>query len=187
MENVVETTKKPILSARQVGMVAAFGGAALALVLAGITFPIPGTPVITDPRELFTTIGASLTGPLGGVVIGLLAAVADPSVVIVSIFAHMLGGIYNGFAYKNLSWRFKDKKVVSLALWAAQVLVYYFIVIVPLISIGLMAFYPDPEAGGFFSILATIEAGAIPEALLTTLVTTIIMAALPEKYRRPLW
>lgn len=58
----VESSKKPLLSARQVGVAAAFGGAALALVLAGVTIPIPGTPVVTDPREIFTTIGASLTG-----------------------------------------------------------------------------------------------------------------------------
>ncbi len=57
----------------------------------------------------------------------------------------------------------------------------------PLIVFGLVMFFPDPEYGGFFSLLATIEVGAIPEALLTTAVTTIIMAALPEKYRRPLW
>lgn len=55
----VESESRPLLSARQVGVAAAFGGAALAVVLAGLTIPIPGTPVVTDPREIFTTIGAS--------------------------------------------------------------------------------------------------------------------------------
>ena len=90
MNATVESTKKPLLSARQVGVAAAFGGVALAIVLAGITIPIPGTVVVTDPRELFTTIGASLTGPIGGIVVGLLAGVADPSIQIVSMIAHML-------------------------------------------------------------------------------------------------
>jgi len=63
--NLVNAQRKPVLTARQVGVAAAFGGAALALVLAGVTIPIPGTPVVTDPREIFTTIGASLTGPMG--------------------------------------------------------------------------------------------------------------------------
>ena len=187
MEANIESTKKPLLSARQVGVAAAFGGVALAIVLAGITIPIPGTVVVTDPRELFTTIGASLTGPIGGVVVGLLAGVADPSIQVVSMIAHMLGGVYNGFVYKNASWRFKDNKVVSLALWAAQVLVYYFVVIVPLIVAGIMVFFPDPANGSFFNLLGIVEVGAIPEALLTTVVSTIVMAALPEKYRRPLW
>lgn len=186
MANQVESTKAPLLSARQVGIAAAFGGAALAVVAAGLLIPIPGTLVVTDPRELFTTIGASLTGPIGGIVIGFLAGIADP-LPIVAVVSHVLGGVFNGFVYKHASWRFKDNKPVSLALWAAQVLAYYFLIIVPLIVALLMIFHPDPESGGFFSLLGVIELGAVPEALITTVITTIVMAALPEKYRRPLW
>ncbi len=183
----VESSKKPLLSARQVGMAAAFGGAALALVLAGVTIPIPGTPVVTDPREIFTTIGASLTGPVGGVVVGLLAGIAEPGIPFASLLAHVVGGVFNGLVYKNFSWRFKEKKALSLAAWALQVFAYYTLVVIPLFVVGLMVFYPDPEYGGFFGFLGALEVGALPEALLTTVVTTIIMAALPEKYRRPLW
>jgi LytS/YehU family sensor histidine kinase len=183
----IESSKKPLLSARQVGMAAAFGGAALALVLAGVTIPIPGTPVVTDPREIFTTIGASLTGPVGGVVVGLLAGIAEPGIPIASLLAHVVGGVFSGLVYKNFSWRLREKKVLSLAAWALQVIAYYTVIVVPLFVVGLMVFYPDPEYGGFFGFLGALEAGAIPEMLLTTVVTTIIMAALPEKYRRPLW
>jgi len=183
----VESSKKPLLSARQVGMAAAFGGAALALVLAGVTIPIPGTPVVTDPREIFTTIGASLTGPVGSVVVGLLAGIAEPGIPFASLLAHVVGGVFNGLVYKNFSWRFKEKKALSLAAWALQVFAYYTLVVIPLFVVGLMVFYPDPEYGGFFGFLGALEVGALPEALLTTVVTTIIMAALPEKYRRPLW
>ena len=119
MANKVESSKTPLLSARQVGIAAAFGGAALAVVAAGILIPIPGTLVVTDPRELFTTIGASLTGPIGGIVVGFLAGIADP-LPIVAVISHVLGGIFNGLVYKHASWRFKDNKVVSLALWAAR-------------------------------------------------------------------
>ncbi len=186
-DNKVESTKKPLMSARQVGVAAAFGGAALALVLAGVTIPIPGTPVVTDPREIFTTIGASLTGPIGGVVVGLLAGIAEPGIPLASLLAHVVGGVFNGLVYKNFSWRFKDNKVLSLVAWALQVVAYYAVVVVPLFVVGLMVFYPDPEYGGFFAFLGALEAGAVPEMLITTAVTTIIMAALPERYRRPLW
>lgn len=186
MENNIESTKKPLLSAKQVGIAAAFGGIALAIILAGLSIPIPGTIASSDPREIFTTIGASLTGPIGGIVIGLLAAIADPTVV-VSLVAHIVGGVFNGLTYKNFSWRFKDKKVVSLALWAAQVVVYYLVIMIPLITGGLMVLFPDPGYGGYFTLLAAIAVGAIPEVIFTTLVTTVIMAALPEKFRRPLW
>jgi hypothetical protein len=183
----VEGGSRPLLSARQVGVAAAFGGAALAVVLAGLTIPIPGTPVVTDPREIFTTIGASLTGPIGGIVIGILAGIAEPGIPLASLLAHIVGGIYNGLVYKNLSWRAQDNKAKSLVLWALQVVGYYVLIVVPLFVTGVMLFYPDPSNGTFFAFLTTLEAAVIPEMIFTTVVTTIIMAALPERYRRPLW
>ncbi|MEJ2351183.1 MAG: hypothetical protein P8Y03_15470 [Anaerolineales bacterium] len=183
----IEAERRPILSARQVGVAAAFGGAALAIVLAGITIPIPGTPVVTDPREIFTTTGASLTGPIGGIVIGILAGLAEPGIPLASLLAHIVGGIYSGLVYKNLSWRFRETKIAQLGFWALQVLGYYILIVVPLFVVGLVIFYPDPEYGGFFALLGALELGALPEAIFTTIVTTIILAALPERYRRPLW
>lgn len=183
----VENGRKPLLSARQVGVTAAFGGAALALVLAGITIPIPGTPVVTDPREIFTTIGASLAGPIGGIVIGILAGIAEPGIPLASLLAHIVGGIYNGLVYKNLSWRFNSNKPLSLALWVLQVVGYYTLIVVPLFAVGISVFYPDPSNGTFLAFLGVLEAGAAPEMLFTTIITTIIMVALPERYRRPLW
>jgi len=90
-------------------------------------------------------------------------------------------------AYKNVAWRFRETRVAYLGLWAVQVLVYYFIVVVPLFVVGLMMFYPDAEYGGFIALLGALEVGAAPEAIFTTIVTTIIMAALPMRYKRPLW
>lgn len=186
-DDMIASDKKPLLSARQVGVAAAFGGVALALVLAGVTIPIPGTPVVTDPREIFTTIGAAMTGPVGGIVIGILAGIAEPGIPLASLLAHIIGGIFIGYAYKNFAWKSNEDRGPYLTKWALQVLGYYFVVVVPLFVVGLMMFYPDPEYGGFFAFLVALETGAAPEAIITTIVTTVIIAALPERYRRPLW
>ena len=90
-----------------------------------------------------------------------------------------MGGVVNGFVYKNLSWRFRQNNVTRLALWAVQVLFYYYIVVVPLFVVGLVVFYPDPEYGGFFALLGALEAGGIPESSLTTVGTQIVTAARP--------
>jgi hypothetical protein len=110
-------------------------------------------------------------------VIGILAGIAEPGIPLASLLAHIVGGLYSGYVYKNFAWKSKDNRVVYLVKWAVQVLGYYFIVVVPLFVVGLMMFYPDPEYGGFFGFLAVLESGAAPEAIITTVVTTIIMAA----------
>ena len=155
VQNLVENQRKPVLTARQVGVAAAFGGAALALVLAGVTIPIPGTPIVTDPREIFTTIGASLTGPVGGVVIGLLAGIAEPGIPLASLLAHVVGGVFNGLAYKNMSWRLPKK----VSVWLPGRCRSFFImsIVIPLFAAGLTLFYPDPEYGSFLAFLGAMK------------------------------
>jgi len=179
--------KKPLLTPRQIGMTAAFGGAALAIVLAGITIPIPGTVVVTDPREPFTTIGSALVGPIGGLVIGFLAGIAEPGIPWASLLAHIIGCLYMGLVYKAVYNNIKTLWL-RLAIWACMVLVYYFVLVVPLFVVGIWLFYPSETGGGaFLPLLGALELGAVPEALLTTAFTTIIMAILPERFRRPVW
>lgn len=181
--SVSESVRTPLLSARQIGIAAAFGGAALAIVLAGITIPIPGTPVVTDPRENFTTIGSALTGPVGGIVIGILAGIAEPGIPLASLMAHIVGCVYMGFAYRALYNRMQGR--ARLVGWAVLVPIYYVVFVVPLFALGVIVFYPDPANGDFFSLLGVLETSVLPELALTTVVTTLIMAALPERFKRP--
>ena len=170
---------------------AAFGLAALALVVAELTLPIPGTGVVTDPREVFTTTGAALTGPLGGIVIGILAGIREPGELVwASLFAHILGGLWMGVSYKHLVYK-RLKMPAMLAGWAALVLAYYYVFVIPGFVIGQAFFYPGREpvadVTALIRVYSLLAQGVVPEALLTVLVTTLVFSALPRRHRRPLW
>ena len=171
----------------------AFGLAALAVVVAALTIPIRGTNVVTDPREIFTTTGAALTGPLGGVLIGVLAGIREPGgVVYASLLAHIAGGLWMGLAYKKLVYRYLDMPGICGG-WIVLVLVYYYVFVIPGFVIGQSLFYPqsfiDSYGAGtsLAGAYAILGGGALPEALLTTLVTTLVFIASPRRLRRPLW
>ncbi len=161
-----------------------FGGTVLAIVLADLTIPIPGTEAVTDPRELFATLGAALSGPLGGVLIGILAGVAVPSFPLASILAHIAGGVWMGAAYKKLVYD-RLRMPAGLLGWAGIVMAYYYLFLMPGFIIGLALFYG--ERSPLLPMYAGVAEGALPEALLTTFITTVAIFALPAKYRRPPW
>ena len=180
-------------SAKTLMVATAFGGAALAIVLAKTTIPIPGTGVVTDPRELFTTTGAGLTGPFGGVVIGILAGIREPGgIALASLLAHISGGLWMGLSYKKLVYE-RTKMPLSVLGWAAIVLAYYYVIVIPGFVIGQALFYPAGYAEAYGEGTSLVRAyaelakGASPEAWLTTLVTTLAYIALPARHRRPLW
>lgn len=194
--NAQDQSRKKVLSltlARTLLPATAFGLAALAIVGAGLTIPIPGTGVVTDPREIFTTIGAALTGPLGGIVIGILAGIGEPGgVMLASVLAHVSGGLWMGFSYKNLVHN-PLKMPASLIGWVFLVLAYYYLFVVPGFVIGQAIFNSEDfnelyGAGTSLMRAYTVLGwGALPEALLTALVTSLVLVALPIRYRRPLW
>ncbi|MCL4297077.1 MAG: hypothetical protein KJ077_15165 [Anaerolineae bacterium] len=176
---------KPWLSKPALLTALAFGITALVIVLAGLTIPIPGSTVVTDPRELFTTIGAGLTGPIGGILIGIMAGIAEPGgIALASLLGHIAGGIWMGFAYKKLVYKYLEMPARLLG-WAGLILVYYYVFVLPGFVIGLITFYGEPAS--YVELYANLGRGVIPEALLTTVITSLVMLALPEKYRRPQW
>jgi hypothetical protein len=176
-----------------------FGGVALVIVLAELIIPIPGTGVVTDPREIFTTFGAAVTGPLGGIIVGVLAGIGeafigDPQsrIPLASLLAHVSGGLWLGFAYKRLAYERLEMPLRLLG-WTGLVLIFYYVFAVPGFIIGQLSFYPDlyiefyGEGASFAQAYAILGKGALPEALFTSVITSLVFVALPRKYRRPLW
>lgn len=180
-------------SPRAIGAAAVFGAAALLVVLAGLTIPIAGTSVVTDPREVFTTLGSALSGPVGGVLVGVLAGIREPDGMAgPSMLAHVLGCVWVGWAYKHLVYNRLEMPALLLG-WVALVLSYYFVLVVPGFVVGAYALRPDAYAASYGegASLATayriLARGALPEALITSLFTALLLLALPRRYRRPLW
>ena len=161
-----------------------FGLVVLTLVLGGLTVPIPGTGVVTDPREIFVTIGSGLTGPLGALIIGFFAGIAEPGgIPLASLLGHIAGALWIAFAYKKLVYE-RLKMPARLIGWIVLIIIYYYILVVPGFAIGLVAFYGEPDVLGLYLALAK---GVVVEVLITTIVTTLVLLALPQKYHRPLW
>ncbi|HET6594499.1 MAG TPA: hypothetical protein VFG81_02670 [Anaerolineales bacterium] len=161
-----------------------FGLIVLTIVLASFTIPIPGTGVVTDPREIFVTIGSALTGPFGALIIGLFAGIMEPGgIPLASLLGHIAGGLWMAFAYKRLVYD-RMPMPIRLAGWVVLVIIYYYVFVIPGFVIGLTAFYGEKDAIGLFVALAK---GVIVEISITTIVTTLVLLALPPKYHRPLW
>jgi len=167
-----------------------FGSAALLVMTGKLYLFVPGTQIVTDPRELFVTLGAALTGPLGAVIIGLMAGAHHPiphfSPVVIA--AHVGGALWMSTSYR---WLVR-KNLGSLKLllgWGVLVMVYYFGVLVPLLTA--LTFLTPKLDGVIFNAgatlwqsLADVASGAVPEALLTTFVTAVMLALLPQKFKQ---
>jgi LytS/YehU family sensor histidine kinase len=161
-----------------------FGALALCVVLIGIHIPIPGVNVVTDPRELFTTLGAALSGPIGGILVGFLAGIAEPGgIPLASLLAHIVGAVFLGFAYKKIVYRLKG--FLMYLGWIAAVLIYYYVFAITGFAVGVSLFYNDPTP--ILQSYLALAKGVISEAILASIVTTLVLFALPKKYRKPLW
>lgn len=178
-------TRNQILVALGLGFIV------LIIVTAHLVIPL-STGIVTDPRELFTTIGAALTGPFGALIIGIMAGIREPNgLELTSIMAHVIGLLWVGFAYKWLYLRFESVSV-RVGLWALVIVVYYTVFVVPGFVIGMRLFNPDIYAAAMGDV-SVWEAythsipTAMPEMILTALVTSVAWLALPKRYRKPLW
>lgn len=180
--NQKDTMNKNTWTALIVAVV--FGLVVLTVVLANFTVPIPGTGVVTDPREIFVTIGSALTGPLGALIIGFFAGIVEPGgIPLASLLGHIVGGLWVALSYKNFVYE-RLQMPVRLAGWVVLVIIYYYVFVVPGFVFGLTAFYGETNPIGLYIALAK---GVIIEVLITTTITTLALLALPPKYHRPLW
>jgi hypothetical protein len=176
-------------------VVAGFSAAAFLVRWAGLAIPVFGTEIIIDPREIFVTLGAALTGPVGGAVIGFFADLSTLSfpngLGTNSMIAHIVGGVLFGLLYRPIYNRVQMPGL--LVGWSLLVAAYYYIFLIPaFVASVLLAGGPERMSAVFGTNLSFLQAyttlgqAALPEATATLIVTTIILIALPDMYRRPL-
>lgn len=192
MEKVTVEEKQTGLTRTWLLVVVGFSGAAFLVRWADLTIPVMGTARM-DPREIFVTLGAAFTGPVGGLVIGFLSGL--PALFVVSgfssILAHSLSGLFIGFLYKAVyqHWRMP----VLLLGWIVLVAVYYYIFLIPAFLTVILLIQAGGLSGvlgvdlSFFQAYRLLASLAFPEVAMTLVVTAIVLLALPEKYRQPLW
>ena len=125
--------------------------------------------------------------------IGLLAGFREPGgIAIASIIAHVSGGLWMGLTYKLLVYNHL-KMPFFLAGWVFLVLAFYYVFAAPGFVIGQVLFYHEGFLDSYGAGSSVIDAymilarGVLPEAILTTFVTTLVFVALPTRHRRPLW
>jgi riboflavin transporter FmnP len=172
---------KPLqISARQIVIAVAFGIAA-AIISLTIKFPI-GQEMFLDPGEIFVTLGAALSGPIGGIIVGLLKGlVYAPER---NIPSHILAGFIWGIWYLymcKLTVNRKNGKWIRIALWVITIPIYYYVLLLPLY----VWIYASTITTSFAQLFMKVAPAIIPEMIMTIIVTAIILAILPKKFTAP--
>jgi PAS domain S-box-containing protein len=170
-----------------------FGLIKLLTVYLGIRVYLPGSIGSTDPGEIFNLIGAAITGPAGGIIISIISIikVSQPDFRIYIFITHLVSIVFIGIAYKKLLYERYDMPLFSIV-WLALILIYYFLSVEVMNSLYYF-FYPSlyyKLAGANISLLQSMLnnfLNYLPEIFLTAVITTLILIALPDKYRKPLW
>ena len=147
------------------------------------------------PQEILVVISAALGGPLGLFIANFLQELGmhifllkgdfpgQPQLeVLISIadfIAHTIALLAVAYCYRFLHHRAK-KAYIFFAGWILIIVIYY-ILLLPLQSLLHNLLVPD------LLPLLTLVRGSPPEFLMVAIISTLILIALPARYRRPLW
>ena len=170
--------------------------AALIIAAAEANFFIPlGNGSSIGIGELFTTLSASLGGPIASFVtifvvygvVGMLHPEYYPDTISIYILiadatAHLCAMLMVAIGYYKWLYPWARKTGFFLAGWFLLVCAYYYLALLPL-SVVLLNL-ADPGFGATYPFFAR---NFIPEALGTAVITTLVWAASPVRYRRPQW
>jgi hypothetical protein len=141
-----------------------------------------------DGREIFLTLGAALAGPWAAVIMNIFMAIGitigypenTAAGTAVDTISHLTGTILLALLYKKVIYE-RVKRPFRIMSWVVLIFVYYWVLLAPVASILYYAVDLAPTP------LFVINLPIWPEVIVTTVLTTLVMAALPPKWRKPLW
>lgn len=182
-----------IVNLKNVIVAFVFGLLAFFTISSQLFFIVPGTNLVTDPREIFVTIGSALSGPAGGIIIGILSTIINPTqeLVLYVMLQHVFGAVLIGYLYKKLIFE-KTPFPFFILSWTLLIFCYYFLFYIPIFSLYYF-FYPTfiqallEGQYTYGTALLKLYEGWFNEYLITTIITSLIFIGLPERYRYPLW
>ncbi len=167
---------------------------ALSFLISAVNFTITiSDDLILGPWEICNTLSAALFGPIGlliteigmdtgaylYIIRGVYPAPQDLYFIMGDYIAHVMAMLATAFGYRLFYERVKMP--LLLVGWVLTLGIFYtllWLIQAPLFNIAV------PGLGatfmGYFS-------SAIPEAITTIVVTSLILLALPQRYRRPQW
>ena len=146
-----------------------------------------GVPFFISPAEIPLVLGPALAGP-PGIAASILAlflflAKGDFGRLIATSLNHVVGGIWLVFAYRFSFQRIKMP--LRLVAWMVILVIYFLMMIIlfPLFNPGQFHF----SLAGVLGFIQVAWLPSLYELLGTLIITSMILFALPEKYRKPLW
>jgi hypothetical protein len=150
--------------------------------------------LILGPWEILNTLSAVLFGPIGLLITelgldisgylylikGVYPAPQDIYFMIGNYIAHCAALLFVAFGYRFIYMRMKMPRL--LAGWALVMGIYYLVGVTLSASLHNIAV---PGLGATF--MGYFSSSVLLEFVLVTIITSLILMALPERYRRPQW
>jgi len=149
--------------------------------------------LILGPWEIFNTISAALFGPIGLLITelgldisgylylirGVYPAPQDVYFIIGNYAAHCVAMLAVAFGYRFIHRRMKMPRL--LAGWVLFMVIYY------LVGVPMSVFLHNLAVPGLGATFAGYFGGVRLEFVLVAVITSLILLALPDRYRRPWW
>lgn len=169
-----------------------FGALSYLITVANITVRI-SSDIILGPWEIINTISAALFGPIGVLITelgldisaylyfikGVYPAPQDITFIIGDFIAHTVSMMIVAFSYRYIYQRMKMPRL--LAGWVLIMGIYYLVEVSLAVTLFKIA-VPTLETTYAFAF-----SNVRLEFPLVTVITALILLALPERARKPLW